>query len=131
MFNLFKTKCPLDLYERAWLEFHWRWLGEHIGWESMLNARTFLPEDIPFSASSELTEQEAVSVFEFVAESMEIAPSQVQFTIVPEDQWEHTRASGMYFPRETTMNPSKENGLVHICDSQLRIPNVVCFDGNS
>ena len=84
MFNLFKPKLPIELSSKAWIEFRWRWLGEHVGWDLMRDTSTLTLEDFP--ELEDLTDESAHRIFERIASQFRISCSTVRIRLVSDNE---------------------------------------------
>ena len=57
MFKFLKPKLPIDLPDKAWIEYRWSWLCKNLGADLMRNAPMLTLVDFP--EVNDLTEQSA------------------------------------------------------------------------
>ena len=75
MFNFFKTKLPIDLLNKAWIEYRWSWLCKNLGAELMRNAPMLTLTDFP--ELSDLTEQSARRLFQRISAQFKFSANSV------------------------------------------------------
>ena len=101
MFNFFKTKLPIDLTDKAWIEYRWSWLCRNLGAEVMRNAPMLTLADFP--ELSDLTEQSALRLFQRISAQLKFPANSValEFLDDSEDAGEYddgSSALGFYEP---------------------------------
>ena len=122
MFGLFSPKCSLGLTEKTWIEWRWRWLGQQLGWETLLTAPVYLLDDVPHAAQRRLTESDAEEMFQFICESMKIDPSCVRMVIGADSKMESHEAFGLYEQRGTGILVNSESSLISLASKLLDDP---------
>ena len=118
MFNFFSPKCPIDLWQKAWIEWRWKWLGLQFGWQPMLECQILHPEDIPCCGKATLSHADADVIFDFVAKTLPVNRGRVQLTVLPNDQMPEN-STGLYVNRDENSSELEPKSNVYLAESEL------------
>jgi hypothetical protein len=94
MFGWFRSRCPLDLREKVWVEYWTRWLIDQLGLERIRKAPVILPTAEFFPEPFEETSAFVESVFDRVCRYMGIDAARIGLQY--HDAREHSDALGYY-----------------------------------
>jgi|GEM_PF-6701253 len=109
LFGLWRSKCPVDCREKAWIETRMRWLGEQFGFRRLTQCRVILPSEMQFLAGFDGAPESARRLFDLVCRCMEVNPAAVELRFEPPEAM--SGASGFY-----------EANVVHLAETQLAHP---------
>ena len=77
MFKFLKPKLPIDLPDKAWIEYRWSWLCKNLGADLMRNAPMLTLVDFP--EVNDLTEQSAHQLFQRISAQFKFPANSVEF----------------------------------------------------
>ncbi len=125
MFGFSKPKIAVELYNKAWVEWRWKWLGKTFGWQPLLNSKIFLPEDIPCCLQNQLSQQDVQAVFEFIASTMGVKLSRVKLIIETDNlAYVMEDAVGLYEPQGISKHPhaDRDKSTITLAHTELSSP---------
>ncbi len=82
----FRTKCPIGVEEKTWVEFRMQWLSDTLGIARMQSAPIVLPNDTFFPIEFEPTPECALVYKNIVSELMSLAPDACQLEVCEPEQ---------------------------------------------
>jgi HEAT repeats len=86
MFGLFSTRCPLDTYEKTWIEWRMRWLADQFGVDRLLCAKVVLPTDDFFPDAYGATPEDARKFLDRLCGFLAINPQTIRLEVCPDVQ---------------------------------------------
>jgi HEAT repeat protein len=95
MYRQSSLKCPVDVFEKVWIERRMSWLARAFGVEFLSDAVVIEPTAEFFPDPYKGTENDARGIFDRVCEYMEIAPGSVDLGFLPTDD-PYSIALGVY-----------------------------------
>ena len=120
MFKFFKPKLPIDLLDKAWIEYRWSWLCRNLGADLMHNAPIRTMADFP--ELSDLTEQSARQLFQRISAQFEFPENSVEFEFFDDanraaEYDDGSSALGLYEPGNDL-----HDGKISVATSLLQRP---------
>jgi hypothetical protein len=85
MFGLFAPRCPLDTWEKAWVEWRMRWLAGKLGPDRMLQAEVILPGDEHFPDPYDGTPEAARLMMDRLCGYLGVGSGSIGFEVWPGD----------------------------------------------
>jgi hypothetical protein len=113
MFGWFAPKCPLDTWEKTWIERRMRWLADQLGIDRLLHAKVIEPSEDLFAPLFSTDMRNGIhQLLDHLCGYMGVLPTKISLEIVSDEQM--PEASGLY--------EHGERSIISVAVSQLLDP---------
>ncbi len=120
MFGLFAPKCPVDIYDKTWIERQMRWLVQVLGVDRIQQTLIVTPTDDFFPERYDKEGDNAWYIFQQIAHHLQVDINELELAILP--RLVDTTGTGFDERPIAITEEEKETKVVKIVGSLLESP---------